>query len=222
LSHPYTLALVLGYAASLYWRRGDKLIAQNLWHEEAALCAEQGFKALFASASVRIGFAQVEEGSIDHGLIKMHGALTTLAECLLIDKPCALVFLALALSKVGQLDESLARIDEALTLAKMAPKFGDLPLLYLIKGQLLSMKSPSGLRKAKQVYSMAIEISREQKAKSDELSATIQLARGLAQQGRRVQARSMLKRIYDWFTEGFDTADLKDAKALLDQLEAKP
>jgi predicted ATPase len=80
------------------------------------------------------------------------------------------------------------------------------------------MKSPSGLRKAKQCFSSAIEIAREQKAKSEELAVAIQLARVLVQQGHRDKARSMLKKIYNWFTEGFDTADLKEAKALLDEL----
>jgi class 3 adenylate cyclase/tetratricopeptide (TPR) repeat protein len=218
LSHPYTLALVLNYAASLDWTRGEKMVAQELWQEEAALCSEQGFKALLASASVRIGFAQVEEGRAEDGLRNMHDALATLPDSLVIDKPYGLAIMALALGKVDQIDPGLTRIDEALTLANKTPHFGDLPLLYLTKGQLLLMKSPSGLRKVKQCFSSAIEIARKQSAKSNELSAAIPLARLLVQQGRRGQARSMLAKIYGWFTEGFDTADLKDAKALLDQL----
>jgi tetratricopeptide (TPR) repeat protein len=218
LSHPFTLALVLGYAAGLHWDRGEKLAAKELWKEMAALCSDQGFKALFASASLRIGFAQVEEGRAEEGLRKMGDALTSLTDSMVIDKIDGLVFLALALGKIGRLDQGLARIDEALTLAKKTPKFGHLP--YLIKGQLLLMKNPSGLRKAKQCFSSAIEIAREQNAKSDELRATIPLARLLAQQGHRDQARSMLKKIYGWFTEGFDIADLEDAKALLDELSA--
>jgi tetratricopeptide (TPR) repeat protein len=126
--------------------------------------------------------------------------------------------MALALGTAGQLDQGLARVDEGLTLAKKTLNFGDLHLLYVTKGQLLLIKSPSGFRKAKQCFSSAIKIAREQNAKSHELSAAIPLARLLAQQGRREQARSMLKKIYKWFTEGFDTADLKDGKALLDEL----
>ena len=67
---------------------------------------------------------------------------------------------------------------------------------------------------------MAIHVARDQKAKSDELAAVIQLARLLVSNGHREQARAMLAEIYGWFTEGFDTADLKDAKALLDELSA--
>jgi class 3 adenylate cyclase/tetratricopeptide (TPR) repeat protein len=218
LSHPFTVALVLGYAASLHWRRGEKSIAQELWREEAALSSEQGFKALLAAASLRIGFSQVQEGRAEDGLVKMYEAVTSLTDSLVIDIPYGLVFLALALGKVRQLDQGLARIDEALALAKKTPKFLDLPLLYVTKGQLLLMKSPSGLRKAKQFFSKAIEIARDQSAKSDELAATIQIAKLLVRSRHREQARALLRKIYNWFTEGFDTADLKEAKALLEEL----
>ena len=72
--------------------------------------------------------------------------------------------------------------------------------------------------KAEQCFRTAIEIARRQSARSEELRATTSLARLLAKQGRRDEARTMLAEIYGWFTEGFDTADLKDAKALLDEL----
>ena len=71
-----------------------------------------------------------------------------------------------------------------------------------------------------QNFEDAIEVARRQSAKSWELRATTSFARLLADQGRREEARTMLAEIYNWFTEGFDTADLKDAKALLDELTA--
>jgi predicted ATPase len=74
------------------------------------------------------------------------------------------------------------------------------------------------LNEAEVAFNAAIAIAHRQQAKSFELRASISLARLLAQQGRRGEARSMLAEIYNWFTEGFDTADLKDAKALLDEL----
>ena len=81
-------------------------------------------------------------------------------------------------------------------------------------------ENPSDGAKAEQCFRTAIEIARRQSAKSVELRATTSLARLLAKQGRRDEARAMLAEIYGWFTEGFDTADLKDAKALLDELDA--
>jgi predicted ATPase len=80
------------------------------------------------------------------------------------------------------------------------------------------IQNPSDVAEAEQCFRTAIEIARRQTARSPELRATTSLARLLAKQGRRDEAHAMLAEIYGWFTEGFDTADLKDAKALLDEL----
>ena len=80
------------------------------------------------------------------------------------------------------------------------------------------MKSQSNATKAQACFERAIEVARKQDARSWELRATTSLARLLRNSNRRDEARTMLAQIYDWFTEGFDTADLKDAKALLDEL----
>ena len=82
------------------------------------------------------------------------------------------------------------------------------------------MKDARALRKAEQCFRMAIGVAREQRAKSDELAGVLHLARLLVSKGRRGEARAMLAKTYGWFTEGFDTADLKDARELLDELEA--
>jgi predicted ATPase len=83
---------------------------------------------------------------------------------------------------------------------------------------LLLMQDASNAAQAEQSFRTAIDISRKQSAKSWELRATTSLARLLDRQGKRDEARTMLADIYNWFTEGFDTADLKDAKGLLDEL----
>jgi len=92
--------------------------------------------------------------------------------------------------------------------------------LYRLKGELLLLRDAGDAAKAEDSFRTALEIARGQGAKSWELRATTSLARLLAKQGKRDQARAMLAEIYGWFTEGFDTADLKDAKALLDELRA--
>jgi predicted ATPase len=89
---------------------------------------------------------------------------------------------------------------------------------HRLKGELLLKQSPSNAAEARNCFERAIEIARKQSAKSFELRATISLTRLLAKQGHREEARAMLASVYNWFTEGFDTADLKDAKALLDEL----
>jgi predicted ATPase len=88
--------------------------------------------------------------------------------------------------------------------------------IYRLKGELLL--ESRGSSEAETCFRRAIEIARRQSAKSLELRATTSLARLLDKQGRQDEARRMLGEIYGWFSEGFDTADLKDAKALLDEL----
>jgi predicted ATPase len=101
--------------------------------------------------------------------------------------------------------------------AKTGEQLGS-PYLHHVKGELLLIQNTSHVAEAERCFCIAIEIARRQSARSPELLATTSLARLLAKQGRRDEARSMLAEIYGWFTEGFDTADLKDAKALLDEL----
>jgi predicted ATPase len=90
--------------------------------------------------------------------------------------------------------------------------------LHRLRGEFLLVSGPQGNRAAQQCFRTALEIARRQSAKSWELRATMSLARLLTKQGRRDEARRTLSEIYDWFTEGFDTRDLKEAKALLDDL----
>jgi predicted ATPase len=92
------------------------------------------------------------------------------------------------------------------------------PELHRLKGELLLKKDDSDAAEARHCFQRAIETARNRSAKSWELRATMSLARLLAKQDRREEGRAMLVDIYGWFTEGFDTADLKDAGALLDEL----
>jgi predicted ATPase len=90
--------------------------------------------------------------------------------------------------------------------------------LHRIKGELLLIQDASNETQAMQSFRKAVEVARRQETKFYELRATTSLARQLRKQGRIAEAREALAPVYDWFTEGFDTADLKDAKALLDEL----
>jgi predicted ATPase len=90
--------------------------------------------------------------------------------------------------------------------------------VYRRKGELLLARDSSNVASAERCFRTAIEVARKQQGKLWELRATTSLARMLAKQDKRDEARAMLAEIYNWFTEGFDTADLKDAKAPLDEL----
>jgi predicted ATPase len=92
--------------------------------------------------------------------------------------------------------------------------------VHRLKGELLLGRAASNAAQAEKSFRTAIGIARTQRAKSWELRATTSLARLLTKQRKRDKAREMLAEIYDWFTEGFDTADLKDARALLVELNS--
>ena len=122
--------------------------------------------------------------------------------------------------KTGRLDDGLSALTEALAAADEHENHYYEAEMHRLKGELLLRQDNSNAAEAQNCFQRAIEIARKQSAKSWELRATMSLARLLAKQGNRDEARAMLAEIYNWFTEGFDTADLKDAKALLDRLSA--
>ena len=128
-------------------------------------------------------------------------------------------FLSLiAQSQSGYYDEALVAIDEALAVIEETGQRAFEAEVHRTKGELVLVHGASNAIQAEQSFRTAIEIARRQKAKSWELRATASLARLLRDTDRRDEARTMLAKIYNWFTEGFETADLKDAKALLDEL----
>jgi adenylate cyclase len=129
-----------------------------------------------------------------------------------------LSLIAQSLCLLGRYDEALVTIDEALAVVEKTGERLCEAEGHRTKGELLLAKGVSSAAQAEQLFRTAIEIARGQKAKSWELRATTSLARLLCGTNRRDEARAMLGEIYNWFTEGFDTADLKDAKALLDEL----
>jgi predicted ATPase len=120
--------------------------------------------------------------------------------------------------ETGRLDDGLSALTEALAAAdENEIRFYEAET-HRLKGELLLKQEDSNAAEAQSCFQRAIEIARKQSARSLELRATLSFVRLLAKQGRRDEARAMLAEIYGWFTEGFDTADLKDAKALLDEL----
>ena len=117
----------------------------------------------------------------------------------------------------GEIDEAMRMLRDALVTVESTGERHYEVELHQLKGELLRTRDQAE-DQAEQSFRTAIRIAQSQSAKSSELRATMSLARMLAKQGRRDEARAMLAEIYNWFTEGFDTADLKDAKALLEEL----
>ena len=131
--------------------------------------------------------------------------------------PIMLAMLPQPYGKMGDAEEGLILIDDTLNEMEQTSEYQMQAEFHRLKEELMLLQTASNAVEAERSFRTAIDIARSQEAKSLELRATTSLARLLAKQGRRDEARAMLAEIYNWFTEGFDTADLKDAKALLEQ-----
>jgi predicted ATPase len=133
-------------------------------------------------------------------------------------RPYYLALLAEAQEKIGQAEEGLSMLAEALTLvAKTGERFYEAEL-HRLQGELLLQRAVPAAPQAEACFQQALAIARRQQAKSLELRAAMSLARLWQGQGKHAEARQLLAPIYNWFTEGFDTADLREAKGLLEAL----
>jgi tetratricopeptide (TPR) repeat protein len=212
LSHPFTLAWVVNFATLIRVKRGDDREASALADENVATSEKYGFDQFLVSATVWQGFMMVRRGMVD-GIARMR-------EGLAIAKPVhpsdGLGLLAEAHLRLGQGKEGLAFVTEALTLES----YGDCTAwLNRLKGDLLLLQDDR--EEAEGFFRESIEIARKQSDKSQELETTTALSRSIARKDRD-EARVMLSKIYNSFTEGFDTPALKEAKALLDEWNATP
>jgi predicted ATPase len=135
-------------------------------------------------------------------------------------QPYALAFLARAYGQEGQGDKGQQVLDEALAHVHRTGERCYEAELYRLKGELLLQggKSHKTLVEVEERFCQAVAVARRQQAKSLELRAAMSLSRLWQQQGQRAEARELLAPLYGWFTEGFDTADLQEAKALLEEL----
>jgi predicted ATPase len=222
LKHPFSLAVALVWSAPFYQLLHDAQQTEKLVEAALTLSANEGrFAQVSAMATVLRGWTWAQRGRERDGILLIHQGLaayraTGSEGC----RPMCLAYVAELYKQAGEFDEGLLAISEALTLIKETGEGMYEAELYRLKGELMLLENASKLEESERCYRTAIEISGKQSAKSWELRATTSLARLLRDSGRPDEARMMLSDIYGWFTEGFDTAGLKDAKALLDQLGA--
>jgi predicted ATPase len=184
-----------------------------------ALSTEHGFIFWFAVANILRGAAIANQERFEEGVAQMQEGLAALREEGAGNgRPQNLSLLAETCIKTGGLDDGLRAVTEALASAEEKENRHYEAETHRLKGELLLKQDDSNRAEAQDCFERAIAIARKQSAKSWELRSTMSLARLRARRGHREEARTMLADIYNWFTEGFDTADLKDAKALLDAL----
>ncbi len=165
------------------------------------------------------GWAVAARGHTEDGIGEMHWGLTALrATGARAHRPYYLALLAEAYGHTGQAEQGLGALDEALDLVEETGERTWEAGIHRVKGDLLLVQSSQNQAEAEACFDRAMEVARRQSAESLELRAATSLARLWHRQGKTGEARALLAPVYDWFTEGFDTADLKDAKALLDEL----
>ncbi len=219
LSHPFTLANVMFYTGVILWSRGEDEEAKEMADTLAAFSDEHGFAQQSLFASVLQGMALGRLGKPELVISQLRQAVEALAAMgQRLAMPLLLAVLAEAHGMVGESERGLQLVAEAMHLVNETGERRVESPIHRIKGDLLLISSAENEAEAERCFRQAIEVALGLKAKSNELQATISLARLWRQQGKKEEARQLLAEIYGWFTEGFDTRDLKDAKALLDEL----
>jgi len=217
LAHPFSLAWALAYAAEVRSDRKEWSLAEEHAEGLIALSTEQGFAYWLTVGTFFRAWAQTEQGRAEEGIAQLRHSLAARWDLAAeLSRPGMLNRLVEACGKLGQTDEAFALVAEALAAVETSGEHVWEAEIYRANGELLL--DSKGSSEAETCFRRAIEIARRQSAKSLELRAATSLAHLLDKQGRRDEARRMLAEIYGWFTEGFETADLKDAKALLDAL----
>jgi predicted ATPase len=217
---PRDLVSALWWSAALNLQLRNSEGANQNAGAAARLADEHGMVVLLGTADLLRGWAIARMGRLDEGLSILTQCRSGLVP---IVSPWFYVGLAEVCLAAGRLREGLEAVDEALGLTERTGTRVLEAETRRLKGELiLLMRDVRETSQAERCFRDAIKVACKQSAKSFELRATMSLARLLDRQGRRNEARTILAEIYNWFTEGFDTADLIDAKALLDELNTKP
>ncbi len=216
-SDPFSYAMAMVTVVQAHCARREDAIAAPLCEDLIALCTEHGFPFWLAIANRCLAWTVLLQGRLREGLAMMNEQMdhadSIEAE---MSRLNLLPFVAGTYGRLGEFDRGFGALNQWLEVRNKYSTRGVDTLYCRIRGE-LQLRAGS-VEDAKQTLRQAIQLSASQSAKMEQLRATMPLAQLLSKQGKRDEARAMLAEIYNWFTEGFDTADLKDAKALLDEL----
>ncbi|MBI3800074.1 MAG: hypothetical protein HY268_24250, partial [Deltaproteobacteria bacterium] len=225
---PFSQAFALIFATFLHQLRREAPTTREQAEAAIVLSTEQEFPYWSAWGTIFQGWALAEQSQEAEGIVQMdQGLVAYRATGTELVQPYILALLAEAYGKAGQTEDGLAAVAEALQrVEKNDERFYEAEV-YRIKGELLLAQegyrpqaegSREKTEEAERCFHKAIEVAQKQQAKSLELRAVMSLVRLWQTQGKTAEARQMLADIYGWFTEGFDTKDLQEAKALLEEL----
>jgi len=221
IAHPPSCALALGFAAVLHRLRREPATALERADAAIALSHEQGFGLYVAWSTAVRGWAMSHLGRVVEGCEQVHSGLAGMRTSgMRVVIPQHLASLAEALAVAKQIPEGLQALNEALTIVNNSGERNYEAELYRLQGDLLLQRGNGNAEQAEIDFQKAMSVAHEQSAKSLELRSAMSLARLWCDQGKRIEGYNLLAPIYGWFTEGFDTPDLKEAKVLLDQMSA--
>jgi predicted ATPase len=222
LSHPPSLVLAQAYAGLLHaFYRRDWQKTQEMAEACIRLATEHGFSYYLPPGFLCRGWALAEQGRVEEGIVQIRRCIddnrATGAE---LGQSQGFAVLAEAYGKAGQPEEGLAAVAEALVaMSRTGERLYEVKI-HRLKGELLRMQGADEAE-VEACFHQAIEVARQQQAKSWELRAVMSLCRlwhSLGLQGKREEARKLLADVYNWFTEGFDTPDLQEARRLMQAL----
>jgi tetratricopeptide (TPR) repeat protein len=208
LKNSFDLEQALIMAASVRRMRREPEAARDLAEAARALAEEHGF---WVGSGV-IAWAKAELGQTEQALVELESRTDS------ANPFHAEILRPQVYMRVGRIELALEILNQHLAQIERLGAHQNEAEVYLLQGEAILMRDPRATAAAENSFRKAIQIAQGQSAKWWELRATVSLARLLANQGKRDAAHKMLAEIYDWFTEGFDLPDLKEAKALLDEL----
>jgi predicted ATPase/class 3 adenylate cyclase len=221
LNHPFTMAYTLFHTGVLHMQRRELDVAQARAQAMLEIAEEHDFQIWDALANILhgtclVGMGQPEEGlaQVDRGMALYQDHITPP-----VFWPSLVSVQSMAYAMAGRPDVGLRLLEEAMESAGVSRDDSTLPQLFLLRGDLLLAASPANAAEARSLYRQILEAARQQEALMLELQSATRLCRMALLQGEAEEAGRLLGEAYDKFTEGFDTADLLEAKALLEELD---
>jgi predicted ATPase len=224
VDHPFSLAFALDHRTWLHQYRREVIETREGAKADMHFSSEQGLNLFRAQGAILHGWALAHHGDSAAGTVTMRQGLEVHASTgVLVSRPYWLCLLASARGHDGDAEDGLRLLDEASTMIRDQHLWD--AEMHRLRGELLLLtrsrtayKASDPVSQAEVCFRQAIKIARSQQSKSLELRAGLSLARLWADNGKNTEARDLLAPIYGWFTEGFGTPDLKEAKALLSDL----
>ncbi len=215
LSHPFSSAYALSLACQVYQHRGEVDELRKVSEAAISISREQGFSVWIASPTIFRGWVRAQQDNAIEGAQEAHDAVQIVAAGMEMRRPYYLALVAECHLSAGHFAEARLILDEALAIVAETDEHWSEAELLRLTGEI---EARDDAARAETTFRRALDIARSQHARSWELRSATSLARLWREEGKAAAAETLLRPIHDWFTEGFETRDLRNARTLLDEL----